>query len=59
MHLNDTDITPPVPIPGTYNPESGISYYFTEYFNHLTNHKCGDNHKCVNVPGWFHTNTSI
>ena len=37
MHLPDTDTTPPVPmpIPGTYNLESGISYYFTEHGEQL------------------------
>ena len=35
MHLHDADTTPPVPIPGTYNPESGVSYYFTEHGEQL------------------------
>ncbi len=31
LHVNDREVPPPSPIPGTYNPPSGIAYYFTEH----------------------------
>ena len=31
VHSQDRETADPVPIPGTYNPPSGIAYYFTEH----------------------------
>jgi len=31
LHKNDREVPPPHPIEGTYNPPSGIAYYFTEH----------------------------
>ena len=34
-HQDDCEPQPADPIPGTYNPESGVAYYFTEHGNQL------------------------